>query len=65
MTAARFHAEFYRHMDHLGADLDRMDLPQLLQTLRKKLRNIRGMLRAYPEAKLALLVTIERLAALG
>jgi hypothetical protein len=41
-----------------------MDLPQLLGTLLDKLADIRSVVRAYPEAKLALIVAVNRLAVL-
>ena len=38
-----------------------MDLPELLETLRDKLENILCFIPGYPEAKLALMVVIDRL----
>ncbi|HEX3471073.1 MAG TPA: hypothetical protein VHT28_07790 [Silvibacterium sp.] len=46
----------------LSDELDAMTIPQLLETLLHKLSNIRSVVRTYPEAKLALIVAIDRLA---
>jgi hypothetical protein len=51
-------------MFYLGDELDAMDLPQLLGTLLDKLADIRSVVHAYPEAKLALIVAVNRLAVL-
>jgi hypothetical protein len=51
-------------MDRLGAQLDVLDLPELLLALHEKLNRIRSIVRAYPEARLALIITINRLARL-
>ena len=51
-------------MANLGDELDAMDLRPLLEALLHKLDGISNMLRAYPEAKLALVVAINRLALL-
>jgi hypothetical protein len=63
----RFHIRQKREFDRdqrmydLNDQLEAMDTPQLLQTLRDKLQNIRLYLRCYPEAMLAITVAIERL----
>lgn len=63
----RFHirnhaaAEFEERMYHLNNQLEALDLPQLLETLRRKLDGIHCALRVYPEAQLTLAVAIDRL----
>jgi hypothetical protein len=63
----RFHvrnnaiAEHDTRMSQLNDELMAMDLPELLETLRGKLENILCFMRCYPEAKLTLMVTIDRL----
>ena len=61
---SRYLAEHDARMFDLGDDLDAMALPQLLETLLDKLGNIRSVVRTYPEAKLALIVAVSRLAEL-
>ena len=61
---SRHLAEHDARMFDLGDDLDAMALPQLLETLLDKLDNIRSVVRTYPEAKLALIVAVNRLAEL-
>jgi len=61
---SRHLAEHDARMFDLGDDLDAMDLPQLLETLLDKLGNIRSVVCTYPEAKLALIVAVGRLAEL-
>lgn len=48
-------------MFRLSAQLEAMDIPQLLQTLQLKLDHITSIVRAYPEARLALNIAIARL----
>jgi hypothetical protein len=63
----RFHvrnnavAEHDARMFRLNEELMAMDLPGLLETLRDKLENILCFMRSYPEAKLTLMVSIDRL----
>ena len=63
----RFHirntaiAEHDARMFRLNDALMAMDLPELLETLRDKLENILCFMRSYPEAKLALMIAIDRL----
>ena len=52
-------------MARLRAELDRMDVPELLQTLDKKLDRITNTVRTNPEARLTLGVVLERLARSG
>lgn len=52
-------------MFRLRAQLDAMDIPQLLQTLQLKLDRITSIVRAYPEARLTLTTVINRLQALN
>jgi hypothetical protein len=61
---SRYLTEHDEHMFALGDELDAMKLPQLLETLLDKLSNIRSVVRTYPEAKLALIVAVNRLAQL-
>ena len=66
-SRCRFHIrrqiehDFDRRMGGLNDQLEAMDTPQLLQTLRGKLEKIRCYMRCYPEALLALIVAIDRL----
>lgn len=60
----RFQEREWAHnqaMDRLRDELDLMDIPELLQTLQEKLTRITSIVRAYPEARLTLSVTIDRL----
>ncbi|MFZ0662827.1 MAG: hypothetical protein WAM66_09055 [Acidobacteriaceae bacterium] len=52
-------------MSRLSAQLDAMDIPQLLQTLQLKLDRVTSIVRAYPEARLTLTIVINRLQALN
>lgn len=52
-------------MLRLRADLDSMDLPELLQTLEANLDRITSIVRTYPEARQTLALTIDRLAELN
>ena len=52
-------------MLRLRADLDSMDLPELLQTLETRLHRITSIVRTYPEARQTLASTIDRLAELN
>jgi len=61
---SRHIAEHDARMFDLGDELDAMALPLLLETLLDKLANIRSVVRTYPQAKLALIVAISRLAEL-
>jgi hypothetical protein len=48
-------------MERLGAELDAMNLPELLFTLNRKLDGINSIVRVFPEARLTLVVAINRL----
>lgn len=48
-------------MFRLRAELDTMDIPELLHTLEARLNRITSIVRAYPEARLTLAATIDRL----
>lgn len=48
----------------LSDELDAMTIPQLLETVHEKLANITSVVRTYPEAKLAVIVAVQRLAEL-
>ena len=48
-------------MDRLAAELDVLDLPELLLALNEKLSRITSIVRAYPEARLALVIALQRL----
>jgi hypothetical protein len=48
----------------LGAELDALELPDLLIALNEKLNRITSIVRAYPEARVALDIAIDRLARL-
>jgi len=61
---SRYLAEHDARMFDLGDDLDALALAQLLETLLDKLGNIRSVVRTYPEAKLALIIAVTRLAEL-
>jgi hypothetical protein len=69
----RHHMRTYRHgmyditheeaMERLEADLRAMEIPRLLLALQRKLNPIQSVVRAYPEARLALNIALERLKA--
>ncbi len=69
----RHHMRNYRHgmyditheeaMERLEADLRAMEIPKLLLALQRKLNPIRSVVGAYPEARLALNIALERLRA--
>ncbi len=67
----RFHirntslAEHQDRMNKLTGQLEALDTPQLLATLSDKLENIHCHLRCYPEARLALIIAIDRLNSLS
>ena len=57
-------AEHDERIFALSDELDAMTIPQLLETVHAKLGNIRSVVRAYPEARLSVLVAVQRLAEL-
>jgi hypothetical protein len=63
----RFHirqkanADHEARMERLTGQLEALGTPQLLATLSDKLENIHCHLRCYPEARLALIIAIDRL----
>ena len=48
-------------MERLAAELQSLDLPDLLHALYGKLTRLRSTVRANPEAQLALTITLERM----
>jgi hypothetical protein len=66
-TVCRFHirnravAEHEERMYRLWDELVAMDFPEVLETLNQKLDRIQCILRPYPEARLTLLHTLDRL----
>lgn len=53
--------QFQLSMQRLGDQLDAMDLPDLLLALGQKLDRISSIVQPYPEARLTLIVAINRL----
>jgi hypothetical protein len=61
---ARAIAEHDERIFALSDELDAMTIPQLLETVHDKLFEIRSTVRAFGEAKLAVIVAVQRLAEL-
>jgi len=62
---ARAEAEHDERIFALSDELDSMTIPQLLETVHDKLANITSVVRTYAEAKLAVIVAVQRLAELS
>src|SRR5579862_3893073 len=57
-------AEHDERIFALSDELDAMTIPQLLETVHDKLANITSVVRPYGEARLAVIVAVQRLAQL-
>jgi len=63
-TRSRAIAEHDQRMFALGDELDAMTISQLLETVHDQLANIGSVVRTYGEARLAVIVAVQRLAEL-